>query len=87
MVAIQTRPRLFEHVITAYNEGYLSPRNDGMVLAGSTLEMVGFRKEVTAGGLAKILKMTLALVPALAAQPIVETWSNFRPTAKTVSRF
>jgi glycine oxidase len=79
MVAIETRPPLFRHVIAAYGRGYLVPRQGGIALAGSTLEMVGFRKEVTVAGLAQILDMTRALVPALDAAPVVETWSNFRP--------
>jgi glycine oxidase len=78
MVAIDVRPRLFRRVI-AVDGGYLVPRLDGTVLAGSTLEMVGFRKEVTVEGLAKILDMARALVPDLGAAPVVETWSNFRP--------
>ncbi len=79
MVAIEVRPPLFRHVIAAYGRGYLVPRLDGTVLAGSTLEMVGFRKEVTVAGLADILAMTRALVPDLDHAPVVETWSNFRP--------
>ena len=35
-----------------HGRGYLVPRRDGTVIAGSTVEMVGFRKEVTVGGLA-----------------------------------
>ncbi len=79
MVAIEMRPPLFRHVIAAFGRGYLVPRVDGTVLAGSTLEMVGFRKEVTVSGLAQILDMTRALVPELDHAPVVETWSNFRP--------
>jgi glycine oxidase len=79
MVAIEMRPPLFRHVIAAHGRGYLVPRLDGTVLAGSTLEMVGYRKEVTVAGLAEILGMVRALVPALDHAPVVETWSNFRP--------
>ncbi len=79
MVSIEMRPPLFRHVIAAHGRGYLVPRLDGAVLAGSTLEMVGFRKEVTVGGLADILTLVRTLVPDLAAAPVTETWSNFRP--------
>jgi glycine oxidase len=79
MVAIETRPPLFRHVLVAYGRGYLVPRNDGIALAGSTLEMVGYRKEVTVAGLADILGLARALVPELGERPVVETWSNFRP--------
>jgi glycine oxidase len=79
MVAIETRPPLFRHVLVAHRRGYLVPRADGLALAGSTLEMVGFRKEVTVAGLAEILALTRQLVPDLGTAAVVETWSNFRP--------
>ncbi len=79
MVAIETRPPLFRHVLVAHQRGYLVPRNDGVALAGSTLEMVGYRKEVTVAGLHDILGLSRTLVPALGEAPVVETWANFRP--------
>ena len=79
LVAIETRPPLFRHVLSVHGRGYLVPRRDGTVIAGSTVEMVGFRKEVTVGGLAAILALAETLVPALAQAPVMQTWSNFRP--------
>jgi glycine oxidase len=79
MVAIETRPPLFRHVLVAHNRGYLVPRADGVALAGSTLEMVGFRKEVTVAGLHDILALARTMCPDLGEAPVVETWSNFRP--------
>jgi glycine oxidase len=79
LVAIETRPPLFHHVLSVHGRGYLVPRRDGTVVAGSTVEMVGFRKEVTVGGLAEILGLARTLVPALADAPVVGSWSNFRP--------
>jgi glycine oxidase len=79
LVAIETRPPLFRHVVAARGRGYLVPRRDGTVIAGSTVEMVGFRKEVTVGGLAEILHLARTLVPALAEAPVMSSWSNFRP--------
>ncbi|HVR62209.1 MAG TPA: glycine oxidase ThiO [Polyangia bacterium] len=79
MVAIETRPPIFRHVISVHGRGYLVPRRDGSVLAGSTMEMAGFRKEVTVAGLAQILGLAHTLVPALADAPVTATWSNFRP--------
>ena len=69
LVSIETRPPLFRHVVSVHG-GYLVPRRDGTVLAGSTVEMAGFRKEVTVGGLAGILTLARTLVPALADAPV-----------------
>ncbi|MDX2021483.1 MAG: glycine oxidase ThiO [Deltaproteobacteria bacterium] len=78
-LSVQMRPPLFKHVIAPYQKGYLVPRDDGMAVIGSTLEMVGYRKEVTVEGLHSILQTASAVVPALGPLPITETWSNFRP--------
>ncbi len=59
--------------------GYLVPRNDGRIIAGSTLENAGFDKHVTPAGLQQILNAALELVPALASAAILETWSGLRP--------
>jgi glycine oxidase len=59
--------------------GYVVPRGDGRVLCGSTLELVGYRREVTAGGVHAILAGALTLAPALGAAPLASTWSSFRP--------
>ena len=41
-------------------------RRDGRVVVGSTMELVGFRKEVTAAGLGSLLALACRTVPALA---------------------
>jgi glycine oxidase len=79
LASIETRPPLFRHVLSVHGRGYLVPRRDGTVLAGSTVEMAGFRKEVTVGGLAQILGLARVLVPALNDAPVTGSWSNFRP--------
>jgi glycine oxidase len=58
---------------------YLVPRNDGRILAGATVEYVGFDKNVTAGALQKILSGALELAPELAQARIDETWAGLRP--------
>ncbi|HZI09777.1 MAG TPA: glycine oxidase ThiO [Myxococcus sp.] len=78
MVQLQTRLPVLERILTS-EKGYLVPRADGRVIAGSTMEMVGFDKQVTAAGLARILDMALELCPELANAPVTETWAGFRP--------
>jgi glycine oxidase len=58
---------------------YLVPRNDGRILAGATVEYVGFDRLVTAGGVKKILAAAIELVPALEDAHIEESWTGLRP--------
>ena len=58
---------------------YIVPRNDGRILAGATVEYVGFDKHVTAGGVEKILAAAIEVVPGLASARIEETWAGLRP--------
>ncbi len=58
---------------------YLVPRNDGRILAGATLEYVGFDKRTTAGGIEKILSAAIDLAPGLANARLEETWAGLRP--------
>src|SRR3569623_3401429 len=79
LVAIATRTPLFHHELSVHGRGYLVTRRAGTVVAGSTVEKVGFRKEVTVGGLATILDLARTLVPGLADAFVMSSWSNFRP--------
>jgi glycine oxidase len=58
---------------------YLVPRDDGRTLVGSTLEFVGYRREVTAGAVRDLLDAAIELVPSLAHAQMRSAWSNFRP--------
>jgi len=58
---------------------YLVPRNDGRIIAGSTVERTGFDHDVTAGGMKKILSEVMELVPGLEKARIEETWAGLRP--------
>jgi len=59
--------------------GYLVPRRDGRIVAGSTKEEAGFEKRVTAAGIRKVLDAAIELCPPLADAEVVETWSGLRP--------
>ncbi|MEO5731010.1 MAG: glycine oxidase ThiO [Byssovorax sp.] len=58
---------------------YLSPRDDGRLLVGSTVELVGFREGVTAGAVRDLLAAALRLVPSLHDARVSRTWAGFRP--------
>ncbi|MBM4374920.1 MAG: glycine oxidase ThiO [Deltaproteobacteria bacterium] len=58
--------------------GYLSPRSDGRVLAGSTLEDVGFEQATTEEARRALYEASVALFPALASAEVSSHWSGFR---------
>jgi glycine oxidase len=78
MVELQLRAPLFTRLLKSAS-GYVVPRADGAVLVGSTMEMVGFDKNVTAEGLSKLLAAALQLVPELAQASLTSTWAGLRP--------
>ena len=78
MVLLEERPPRAKIIV--FGDGaYVVPRGDGRVLCGSTVEYVGFRREVTAGGVLGILKGAVATFPLLATAQLTSTWSSFRP--------
>jgi glycine oxidase len=80
MISFDARPQITRHVIYS-PRGYLVPRQDGRLLAGSTSERAGFAKQVTAGGMGSILQNALEISPSVAALPILDTWAGLRPRA------
>ena len=78
IVALQPSKYSPKRVLRAHN-GYVVPRNDGRVIAGSTSENAGFEKQVTAEGIEQILRAATELAPSLASAVIVDAWSGLRP--------
>jgi glycine oxidase len=78
MIALRADHLNIERVLWS-EKIYLVPRNDGRVLAGATVEYAGFEKDLTAGGLEKILAGALELAPGLANARVEETWAGLRP--------
>ena len=63
-----------------YREGfYMIPRRDGYLLAGSTLEDVGFEAAVTREVRDEISAKAQAIMPELEGMPIIKHWSGLRP--------
>ncbi len=80
MIALRAKDLSIERVLWS-DHVYLVPRNDGRILAGATVEYVGFEKKVTAGGVQKIIAAALQLAPALADAQLEESWAGLRPDA------
>jgi glycine oxidase len=80
MVLFRCQSPPIRHIL---NEGsrYIVPRDDGLVLAGSTEEEVGFDKRTTDEAIADLAAFARELVPALADAPIEQTWAGLRPAS------
>jgi len=57
------------------------PRADGRILAGATVEDVGFDKSVTEDGVRKLHDAALEIAPGLAGLEISDRWAGLRPYA------
>ncbi len=80
MLCFAARPPAARHVIYS-SRGYLVPRRDGRLLAGSTAERVGFERGVTHEGMNAIKSMAKEIAPSVAGLPLVSSWAGFRPRA------
>lgn len=78
MLLYQMAPGLLPHIL--YRDGfYMLQRRDGHLLAGSSLEDVGFDTSVTDSMRQEMLQKAEAMLPALRGQPIIKHWSGLRP--------
>jgi glycine oxidase len=80
MLCFEAIQRPFRHVIYS-PRGYIVPRLDGRLLAGSTTEHAGFDKRVTATGLNSISTNALEIAPVIGEFPVVDMWAGLRPRA------
>ena len=77
-VSNQPVPEKLEHII--YSNGfYLVPRRDGLLLAGSTLEDVGFDKNTTEDVKQELQTKAESILPSLKHAVIRKHWSGLRP--------
>jgi glycine oxidase len=80
MLCFAPKPPLSRHIIYS-QRGYLVPRRDGRLLAGSTTEQAGFEKQVTAAGVYSILSAALEISPQVASLSLTDSWAGLRPRA------
>jgi len=81
MICFEAQPQLTRHLLYS-PRGYLVPRVDGRLLAGSTSEQAGFEKRVTASGVQSILSHALEISQSVSHLAILDTWSGLRPRAQ-----
>ena len=63
------------------SRGYVVPRANGLVFAGSTVEEVGFRFRTTKRGLAQVRRAAFELVPQLRQAREHFSWAGLRPSS------
>ena len=78
MLLFQASPDLLKPIVLAADT-YLIPRKDGKIVAGSTMEDVGFDKTPTDSARNDIYRRALQVLPALADCPVIHHWAGLRP--------
>jgi glycine oxidase len=78
MLALRPPGARLRHVLF-HRDGCLTPRPNGEVLVGGTVEDAGFDKAVTAPGVLRLLDDVRRIAPAGLDWPIVRLWSGLRP--------
>ncbi|HVG28548.1 MAG TPA: FAD-dependent oxidoreductase [Pyrinomonadaceae bacterium] len=71
---------LVRHVVYGAG-GYVVPRRDGRLLAGTTTERAGFDKSITAEGRRAIRLCAEEIAPGVSGLEIVDEWAGLRPRA------
>jgi glycine oxidase len=81
MLCFEALQRPFRHVIYS-PRGYIVPRMDGRLLAGSTNERAGFDKHVTGEGVRTVATHASEIAPLIDHLPLMDTWAGLRPRAE-----
>jgi glycine oxidase len=74
-------PEPFARHVVYSPRGYVVPRRDGRLLAGSTTEHAGFDASVTDEGVETIKRNAFEISPAVASLALEESWAGLRPRA------
>lgn len=80
MIVFRAEPGWLTRIVMR-DAHYLIPRRDGRILAGSTVEFVGFDKSTTDDAYRTLHAAALAIAPGLADFPVEHHWSGLRPGA------
>jgi len=78
MIMYKGEPGLLKRIVLSEGH-YVIPRKDGRILAGSTLEKIGFDKSVSSGALDELHSAAVELVPLLDTLPVERQWAGLRP--------
>jgi len=78
MILFRGRPGRVRRIVLSGGH-YVIPRRDGRILAGSTLEYVGFDKSTTPEARQALWEAAVALIPGLEALEVEHHWAGLRP--------
>jgi glycine oxidase len=78
IISFRPSGHLFKHVLYS-RKGYLVPRADGRLLAGATVEDVGFDKSTTDEGISRLKEIATEIAPSLRDLDVSDKWAGLRP--------
>ena len=78
MILFKATPEILNTMVME-KAHYLIPRRDGRIIAGSTLEYVGFNKSTTQDAKQQLMQKATELIPTLGDYLVEHHWSGLRP--------
>lgn len=78
MIMYKGEPDLVRRIVLSEGH-YIIPRRDGRILAGSTLEKIGFDKTISSDALDELHRSARQLVPLLDDLEVERQWAGLRP--------
>ncbi len=78
MIMYKGEPDLVKRMILSAGH-YIIPRKDGRILAGSTLEKIGFDKTISSSAFDELHQAAMKLVPLLEDLQVERQWAGLRP--------
>ena len=78
MIMYNGQPDLVKRMVLSEGH-YVIPRKDGRILAGSTLEKIGFDKTVSSSALDELHRAAIELIPLLSGLEVERQWAGLRP--------
>ncbi len=78
MISFKTAKRVFSKVIYS-PRGYIVPRKNGKIIAGASVEDIGFDNRTSDFEIEKIMENTFEISPSLSNLSVSEKWSGLRP--------
>jgi glycine oxidase len=78
IILLFDRSRPVRHIVH-HGKTYMTPRDEGRLVVGSTEEWVGFQRQNTVEGISGLLAASKAFYPCLERASVEHVWHGFRP--------